>query len=285
MFQSRRSLSARHGFAHLRVAGSIATLSALAAFLTWSVGGCGPRAEVLKDKVMDQIDALIGKTEIKEKKVEQMMADIEKAFQPLTEGKIKAKVEASQLEKKISDTEQKIADAEASLKTLQGYLSQDQPVELAGKTYSKDELKGQANKVIQAHKALASEVAAMKGAKAKLERSAAELDERINSGKQQLTTLKSQHKQIQTYLVSLNAQKKARSVAGQGDTTLAANFENLQKEMNELDADIQTQLGVEDERWKQVTATNNVDEVSKFISDTKGAEDTLSEIDKILGKK
>lgn len=274
----------RMGFSMLRFRATKFIIALNVACLSLTFAGCGPRSEVIKDKVMDQINTMIGKTEIKEKKVETMMADIEKAFPPLTEGKIKAKVEAGQLEKRIVEIEEKIADAEASLKTLQGYLTTGEPVQLAGKTYSTADLASQAGKVIQAHKSLTADLTAMKAAKSQLEQSATELEERLETGRQQLATLKAQHKQIQGYLVSLNAQKKARAVAGESDTTLAANFENLQKEMNELDADVQTQLGVESEKWKEVTAASNVDDVSKFISSTKGADDTLSEINKILGK-
>ena len=136
--------------------------------LTVFLVGCGARAEVAKEKFLAKIDALIGKSEVRRKQIEIMIANHEKALQPLAEGKVRARVEAEQLQRKIDDVQQKITDAEASLKTLQGYLAEKMSVELAGKTYTVDDLNVQAKKVIEAHRTLTTELATMKQAHQRL---------------------------------------------------------------------------------------------------------------------
>lgn len=279
------SIWRRAGFTLVELLVAIFVVLLLAAAAGWLFGGCGssPRAEVIQENVLKKIDALIGESEVKRKQVQLGIANGEKALQPLAEGKIKAKVEADQLQRKISDVERKIGDAQASLKALQGYLASGQPVELAGRTYTPEDLNGQARKVIEAHKTLTAELTTMKDAHRKLLERANALEKRHDEAKRQLASLKAQVQQIDTNIASLKSMKEARQAAGDGGITLAENFEKLQSDINDLDAKIQTQLGLEDEMWQQVSAAADVDEISRFIDATKGAEDTLAEINLILG--
>jgi len=253
--------------------------------LTFTLLGCGARGEVAQEQFLSKIDGLLGEMQVKRKKVEHGIANGEKAIQPLAEGKIRAKVEADQLQKKIKDVELKIADAEASLKTIQTYLAKDESVELAGKTYTPEDLNAQARKVIDAHKTLSTELATMKETHRKLMDRSETFEKRHDEAKRQIAQLKSQVQQIDLSIASLESMKEARQAAGDGGITLAENFDDLQSEINDLDAKIQTELAMEDEKWQEVSASADVDNVSQFIDSTKGAEDTLSEIQGILGNK
>lgn len=255
----------------------------VAALSVTSIGGCGSRAEVVQEKLLKKIDGLIGETEVKRKQIAERIINMEQALKPLAEAKIKAKVEADQRQRRIDEIEQKISDAENSLMSLQSYLTSSRTVELAGKTYTPEDLNGQARKVIEAHKTLSQELKAMKEAHAKLADRANILEQRHDEAKKKLAAMKSQVKRIDANMASLQAMKEARQAAGEG-ATLAENFEQLQDEINDLDVKIRTEIGIEDEEWEDVSAGADVDNISQFINVTKGAEDTLSEIDAILGK-
>lgn len=273
----------RAGITLIEIGVAVIILLLLTVGATWLLGGFGARGAVVQENVLKRIDALIGESEVKRQKVEEGVANWQKALQPLAEGKIKAKVEADQLQRKIDEVQRKIADAEASLKTIQEYLTEGKPVELAGRTYTPEDLNVQARKVIDAHKTLTAEVKSMKEAHAKLLARADSLAQKHDEAKRQLATLKSQVTQIDTNIASLNSMKAARQAAGDGGVTLAKNFDKLQSDINDLDAQIQTEIGIEDEMWLEVSAASDVDDVSRFIGATKGAEDTLSEINSILG--
>ena len=261
---------------------NLAVISAVVILGTLS--GCGPRTEMAKEKLLKKIDGLLGESEVKRKQIAERITNMEQALRPLMEGKIKAKVEADQLQRKIDEIERKISDAKNSLTTIQTYLTSSQSVELAGKTYTPDDLNVQARKVIEAHKTLTTELKSMKEAHTKLLDRANVLTKRHDDAKRKLADMKSQVKQIDSNIASLEAMREARQAAGDGGATLAENFENLQDEINGLDAKIRTEIGIEDEEWKEVSAAEDVEDVSQFINATKGAEDTLSEIDAILGK-
>lgn len=278
-----KSPVSRAGSTLAKICTVMAILVLLALGTTWLFGGFGPRVAVVQENVLKKIDVLIGESEVKRKQVEQGIANGERALQPLAEGKIRAKVEADQLQRKIDEVERKISDAEASLKTLQTYLTKGQSVELAGRTYTIDDLNIQARKVIDAHKTLTVEIQSMKTAYGKLLERANTLEKRHDQAKHNLVTMKSQISQIDTNIVLLNSMKQARQAAGDGGTTLAANFEKLQSDINALDARIQTEISLEDANWQEVSARADVDDVSHFIETTKGAENTLGEISKIFG--
>lgn len=271
------------GITVIEIGISLASLAIVLVVGTWLLGGFGARGEIAQENVIKRIDSLIGESKVKRKEIEYGIANGEKSLQPLSEGKIRAKVEADQLGRKIEEVQKKIGAAESSLKTLQSHLEKDGPVELAGTSYSQEELNRQARKVIEAHKTLTTELTAMKETRTKLLERADTFEKRHDEAKQQIARMKSQIRQVDLNIASLNSMKDARKAAGDGGITLAENFEKLESQINDLDAKTRTQVGIEDERWEEITAASEVDSVAQFIESTKGAEDTLSEISSILG--
>lgn len=246
--------------------------------------GCGPRADVVKDTVLKQIDLLIGDLQVNRAKIERGIAAAESSLQPLVEGKIRAQVEADQLARKIGQISRSISEAEDSLRTLKDYLAAGESVELAGKTYTIEELNTQAKRVISAHGVLSEQLKTMQQAEARLQDQVSVFESRHTEAKQRIAELKSQITVIDTNSASLDSMRAARQAAGASGDTLAANFDKLQDEVNSLDVKVQTLLGVEDEKWEESTAATAVTDIASLIEGTKGAESTLDAISEILKK-
>jgi peptidoglycan hydrolase CwlO-like protein len=258
---------------------------AVAGYLVVTSAGCGPRAQVAKDKMMDQIDQLLGKTEVQRKEAQNGIDDMKKAIDKLLEGKVKAKVQSDQLADQLKTIDDKISDAKTTLATLQEYIKADKPREIAGKTYSPDDLNKLAKRVIEAEKNLETQRTGVQHAKEILDTAVTTLDARQREGQERLEALNSKLKEVDAEMVALKSLKDAAAVMGDTDTTLADKFADSEKKVNDLQVSVKTQLKMDEEKWNAANASKEVDDASKIVADVKGPQDTLNEIDKILGKK
>jgi peptidoglycan hydrolase CwlO-like protein len=257
----------------------------VAGLLVFTNFGCGARAQVAKDKMMSQIDKLLGETDVQRKEAQNGVDDMKKAIEKLREGKINARVRAEQMGDQLKGIDDKIADDKAALTKLQDYIKSAQPKEIAGKTYSTDELNKLARTVIDDEKNRETQREGVKHAKDILDKAADTLEARQEEGEKRLEALNSKLKEIDSEMIALKSLKEAAAVMGDADTTVADNFDKIEKKVGELQVSVKTQLKVDEEKWNSSTASKQVEDANKIVADVKGPQDTLSEIDKILGKK
>jgi chromosome segregation ATPase len=256
----------------------------VAGSLVFTGFGCGARGKVAGAKVMDQIDQLLGKTEVQRQQAQDGIADMKTSINKLREGKIKAKVQADQMDDQIKTLDGKIADAKTTLATLQDYIKSGQPKEIAGKTYSQDDLNKMARTVIDAEKNLQTQRDGYKHAKDILDQAYTTLEGRQKDAEERVAALDTKMKEIDAEMVALKALKDSAAVMGDADASLSDKFAENEKKVNDLQVSVKTQLGVDQEKWNEATASKAVDDASKIVADVKGPQDTLNEIDKILGK-
>ena len=106
-----------------------------------SIVGCGSRVEVAKEKALAKIDSLLGTMVVKRKEIDISVRALKDGINGLRKAKIKAQVKHDQLEQTVAPITDKIASVDQSLKKLRAYLASGEPVDVAGKTYSPQELK------------------------------------------------------------------------------------------------------------------------------------------------
>ena len=75
-----------------------------------------------------------------------------------------------QIHRQAKPQEEKLASMDAALKTLRGHLKTGKPVEIAGKTYSPAELKDMADRVMEARKACAGQLAGLHESQGRLQK-------------------------------------------------------------------------------------------------------------------
>ena len=142
------------------------------------VYGCGARMEVAKDKIQAKIDSILGTMDVKRKEIEISVANLKEGINGLRKAKIKAQVSGDQIQRQAKPQEEKLASMDAALKTLRGHLETGKPVEIAGKTYSPAELKDMADRVMEARKACAGQLAGLHESQGRLQKVAATLERR-----------------------------------------------------------------------------------------------------------
>ena len=114
---------------------------------------------------------------------------------------------------------------------------------------------------------------------------AATLERRQHDTEGRLASIEGQLAVIDSNRIALTAMQQSATALGESDGTLAKSLDKLQDKVNSLHADVEVDLRCEDEKWAETeAATKEIDSVDATVARLQGSRDTVSEIDKILGK-
>ena len=256
----------------------------LVAVLTLGLlAGCGARVEVAKEKVLKQIDNLLGKMDVERKQIQIEMNALKDGVEGIRKAKIKAKVKQDQITGEVEPVQEQITKVDVVLKLLRPHLEATQPVEIAGKSHTPSEINETADKLLKERKQLSEKADAMKTVETSLEQTAAGLEKQQNVYQQRLQKLESQVAQIDAQSMALKAKQEAAAAMGNADQTLSANVDALQEKVNNLLAETKANLQAEDEKWNEAAVTKEIDSLDSTLCKFQDSRDTAAEIDKLLG--
>ncbi len=242
--------------------------------------GCGARVEVAKDKILAQVDSLLGEIDVKKKEAEIGVRNLTAAMEQYTRGKIEAKVKLKQVSGRLDELEKKVADADKFLGRLRDYLKAGKNVEISGKTYTPAQLKEMAEAAIPLRKKLGTEAEAFRGSKERLAKTVALLEQKEQEGRDKIQGLKLGLEEIEAKSVALESMKEASRLSGE---TAALDFGTVEKQVRDLSTKIDVELTFHDEKAKESSATKG-DSLEAMIRQTSTSGDTVAEIDKLIGK-
>jgi transcriptional regulator with PAS, ATPase and Fis domain len=246
------------------------------------VHGCGARVEVAKDRVREKIDALLGKMDVQRKEIELGIANLKQGIDGLRRAKVKAQVSGDQIGRKAKPEEEKLVNMDAALKTLRVHLEVNQPVEIAGKSYSPTELKEMAERVMAARKTCAGQLEALHGSQDRLQKVVQTLDRKQQEAQSRLTDIEGQVVVIDSNRIALTAMQKSAEAMGENDGSLIKSLDHLQDKVSNLYTDVETELRCEDAKWSD-DANKEINSVDAVVMGLQTSHDTVSEIDQILG--
>lgn len=246
--------------------------------------GCGARVEVARDKLRERIDSLLGSMDVKRKEIQISVGGLKEGINGLRKAKIKAQVCQDQIGRQARPQEDKLARMDEALTTLRGHLEGGKAVEIAGKTYSPEELKTLTERVMEGRKASAGQVEAFHESQARLQKVVATLDRKQQEVQKRLAEIEGQLAVIDSNRIALTAMQKSAEVMGEADAGLAKNLDKLQDKVTNLFADVEAELRCEDEKWGE-TATKEIDSVEAMVAGLQKPRDTISEIDRVLSKR
>ena len=243
------------------------------------------RTEVAKKKVLDRLDGVLGKMDVQRQEIDTGIKSTAQAVDGIRKAKIKAQVKLEQIDDRTKPYQEKIAQCDQTLSKLRDLLAANQPADIAGKTYSVNDQKDMANKIIQARKDAENQIKGFKTARDNMQQVVATLGKQQQALEHRLTSLQSQLTKLDTELMAARAMKEASAAMGDKDTTLAANLDNLESKIASLAADVRVELQGETDKWSEVNTNRTINEVDAFIQASQQPTDTVFEIDRILGKK
>ena len=247
------------------------------------VAGCGARADVVTEKVLKQIDEMLGKMDVERKQIQIEMNGLKDGVEGIRRAKIKIRVKGEQFKADVEPVREQVAKVDDVLKKLRPHLESTDQVEIAGKSYAPSEIKETADKLLTERKKLSDKEGALKAVEISLEQTASGLEKQQNAYQQKLRKLEAQVAQIDAQSIALKAKQEAAAAMGNADQAFSASVEKLQEMINNLLAETKAELQAEDEKWNETATDKEIDSLDTTLSKFQGSGDTAAEIDKILG--
>jgi chromosome segregation ATPase len=262
---------------------------ALRGIIVVALAGCGARVEVVKEKVLGQIDALLGKMDVERKQIELAMKGLQSGVEGIRKDKIKAKVKRDQIKEESSSIDAQVAKVDTALKAIRPHLdskdTSEVSIEISGTKYTPAQIKSTAEKLIGERKRLGDKLSSVKTVENTLDQTFSALEKQQNDYQEKIKRLESKISQIDAQSIALKAKKEAAAAMAMGDDNLASSVKSLEDKVNGLLAEGIADLQSENERWNETMANKEIDNLDATISKFSTPSDTASEIDKILGGK
>lgn len=245
--------------------------------------GCA-RFEVAKDKVMDSIDAMLGKLDVSKKQIEMNIAALRKGIDGMQTAKAKIKAQLLLIERNTQPVRAKMEETKVAMAKLSEYVKAGTSVSLGGKEYDPEQLKSMAGDALKRYKSYETQVKNLESTKPTLEASLGNIDAKINLYQEKLVSLDDAMKKVEAKLVALKAMQETSAALGDADGSLASNVEALERDLASLEGEVDAGLLREDERYNASATEKQISTVDSFIESVNaGGADPLSEIDAILG--
>jgi type VII secretion effector (TIGR04197 family) len=264
----------------------VAMIGAGGAYL---LSGCSDankaRIDVAKKKVLDRIDDALGKMDVQKAEIDNGIKSAKQAADGVRRAKVRAQVNLDQINEKVRPFEERISQCDQTLMKLRDALAANMPATIGGKTYSVDDLKDMAGKVIAARKDAETQINGFKSAREAMTKQVALLTKTQQGIETKIATLQSQMAKLDSEIVAAKAMKQSSAAMGDGDSSLAENLNELERKIAALSADAQSELALETDRWSAANAEKAISDVDAFIRDSQKSGDTVAEIDRILGGK
>lgn len=267
---------------------SLGSLS-LRVILLCALAGCGARVEVVKEKVLGQIDALLGKMDVERKQIELAMKGLQTGVEGIRKAKIKAKVKRDQVKEETTSIEAQVVKVDTVLKVIRPHLeskdTSEVSIDISGTKYTPAEIRSTAEKLIGERKKLSDKLSSVKTVENTLDQTTNALEKQQNDYQEKIKKFEAKISQIDAQSIALKAKKEAAAAMAMGDDNLAASVKSLEDKVNVLLAEGMADLQAENEKWNETMANKEIDNLDATISKFRTSSDTASEIDKILGGK
>ena len=243
------------------------------------------RVDVAEKNVLDKLDGMLGKMDVQKAEIDNGIKSAKQAVEGVRKAKVRAQVQLDQLTEKVRPFEEKLAACDATLVKLRDALATENPATFAGKTYSVDELKTMAGRVIAERKKAETEINGFKAAREAMTKQVALLTETQQKIETKIVNLQTQVARLDSEIAAAKAMKQSSAAMGDASVSLADNLNELEKKIATLSGDARAELVSETDRWNSSSTEKAISDVDAFIRDSQTPGNTIDEIDAILGKK
>ncbi len=167
--------------------------------------GCGARTEVAKEKILAQVDKLLGDIDVRKKEAQLSVQGMEVGIDKIKMGKIESKMRLTQVSESLSAIEDKIAQADKALGRLRDHLKDGKEAVINETKYSLVELKEMAVKIIDDRKKLTTEADGLKSTQKRLGSIVTLLEQREQDGRERIANIKQSLNEIDAKAVALKS--------------------------------------------------------------------------------
>lgn len=241
--------------------------------------GCEARSQVAMDKITERIDKMLGELDVKRKKIDNQIKELETSLSEVNKKRINAEVRLEGYRDKTKSISDRLTRIKTVLAKYHPHLDATEAVEIDGKTLSPEEIKTNANLLADEFESLNKNLGGYEKSVEAFERTHGLLDTQEKQGKTLMKNLKSKLEEIDVKKEAVEAMKSASGLAG--DSSISDKFDKLADEVDNLFVDVETAMRIEegkisDLQGKIESEGNSVDKILDEMDDT-------SRIDAILG--
>lgn len=263
----------------------LAVVVVAGATLFW---GCGPRAGVARDKLVAQIDRLLGDMEVKRKKIELDYNKLRNDLDGVRERRINTQVRLEQLELKQKNAAAKVAALASQLQELAGVAkqaneSESKSVERNGKVWTSEQLNTALKELMDEYNRAKADMESNLGtAIAAMKRSLDFLQKQESAGKDMMKQIETKLQEIDARKMAMDAVKSATDLAG-NETSITEKYAGLSKDIEGLFTSVETEMRKQEENLKDLQSTTST--ADQILGEAPSDLDaTLKQIEAILGK-
>ncbi len=247
--------------------------------------GCGPRAEVAANKVIAQLDKVLGNLEVKRTKIKQNREKIVKKLANSRDKRVGAEVRLELFEKKKAASEAKLEKTKQDLQKLKGIIeeakaSESGTVTRNGKDFTTEDIAASVVKLTQQYKLDEANVKNLQVSIDALSRSVTVLKTQEKSATDLMINLDNKIAEIDNKKIAVDAVRQASVLSGD-DASISDDINALNKEIEDMFVEVESALRVEEEKINAMQAeTDAVDELLAEPTDLGGL---MDDIDALLG--
>jgi len=253
-------------------------------YVATTTTGCGARAQVAGDKVMDKIDKWLGELDVKRKEIANSIDELENAVERTHKAKVSAEVRLEEIDKKAKPIQKRIDGIKVYLAEINPHLTATEEVVIQGKTMSPEQIKKTAATLLDAYETSNQEMGALNATQETYKRTFDLLSREHEVSSKQMATLKKKLDEIDIKKKALDDMKTAQTILGESGS-ISDKFSDLEVEINDLFIEVETEMRVESGKVAQREAAleNSSDAIDKILNDMESADKTQARIDAILG--
>ncbi len=246
--------------------------------------GCGARAQVAGDKILELIDARLGKLDVKRKEIQNAIADLDKTIAKNRQGKVKSEVMLENFDGKIAPIQNEINRIKQALTVINPHLSASEDVEINGKMRSPSELNEMAKELLERHEKLSSQLGGLNANRAQYEKTHQAVAKAYSVSTTQMSKLKELLTSIDDKMEALDQMKQSQSILNESGS-VSDSFADLEEQVEGLMFDVESELRLEIEKINEREARldDNNSAADEILDQIESVDDTKSRIDAILG--
>lgn len=253
-------------------------------YVATTTTGCGARAQVAGDKVMDKIDKWLGELDVKRKEIANSIDELEDAVDRTHKAKTSAEVRLEEIDKRAKPIQKRIDGIKVYLAEINPHLTATEEVVIQGKAMSPEQIKTTADTLLEAYETSNQEMGALEATKETYKRTFDLLSREHEVSSKQLASLKKKLDEIDIKKKALDEMKTAQTILGESGS-ISDKFSDLEVEINDLFVEVETEMRVESGKVAQREAAleNSNDAIDELLNKMESAEEKQARIDAILG--
>lgn len=254
--------------------------------------GCGPRGEVAQDKILEQIDKVLGELNVKQKSIEMQYDKLRDMLEKVRLQRIETGVRLERITAEKEAKESELAEIEGNLQRLRPLIAQARDSESGvfvndnGVEFSLDELTRRAKSLMDQHgditRVLENRIASQFKV---LTDSNTMMVNQESVTKEQLDALKDKIEEIDEKKKSVEALRATSEIAG--TTSINDELAALNEQVDEMLIDLDVATAQEQEKLNELIeeataeVALGVDDI--FEGSAEEADNVLSDLDAIIG--